>query len=103
MNTADRLISPVQTVSVTRFISELTTAPAVLNGQGGLKALTYRSCYAPSTSASKSSTTGTTPSGTRYFLEVTSLSDLGAVFRRKVLPLLQEYFYGGLGQSRTPY
>jgi 5-methylcytosine-specific restriction protein B len=31
--------------------------------------------------------------GHAFFMEVRSLSDLESVFRRKVLPLLQEYFY----------
>ena len=31
--------------------------------------------------------------GHAYFINVKSLSDLETVFRRKIIPLLQEYFY----------
>ena len=36
--------------------------------------------------------------GHSYFLEVTSELDLRVVFRDKVIPLLEEYFFGDLGK-----
>lgn len=36
--------------------------------------------------------------GHSYFMDVFSLSDLKAVFQNKIIPLLQEYFYGDYGK-----
>lgn len=50
-------------------------------------------CWSGSTSGSSCSSTATTRSVT-YFKGVKTLADLRRLFQRKVVPLLQEYFYG---------
>ena len=36
--------------------------------------------------------------GHSYFLEVNNFAELKSVFANKILPLLQEYFYGNFGK-----
>ena len=95
MNTADRSITQLDTALRRRFdFQEVMPQPELLAGRlidGGvdlqllLQTLNHRIEYLYDRNHTL---------GHAYFLGITSVRDLNHVFRDRVLPLLQEYFYG---------
>lgn len=92
MNTADRSIALLDTALRRRFEfiemlpkpSELSTNCDGINLQELLKAMNTRIEFLLDRERSV---------GHAFFIDVKNLNDLKAVFKNKILPLLQEYFY----------
>lgn len=96
MNTADRSVEALDTALRRRFIfKEMISKPELLKECEGvnLQALLTKINERLATLLSKDHTIGHA-----YFISCSNQKDLETVFYQKIIPLLQEYFYGDLSK-----
>lgn len=96
MNTADRSVEALDTALRRRFIfKEMISKPELLKECEGvnLQALLTKINERLATLLSKDHTIGHA-----YFISCSNQKDLEIVFYQKIIPLLQEYFYGDLSK-----
>lgn len=94
MNTADRSVEALDTALRRRFsFEEMPPKPELLTNSFNLQAILH--CINTRIERLLDSDHQI---GHSYFLSVSSLEDLKDVFYRKVIPLLQEYFFGDYGK-----
>ncbi len=99
MNTADRSIEALDTALRRRFsFVEMQSKPELITelndfNEVNLQTLLETINYRIEILVDKDHMIGHS-----YFLKVSSLNDLKAVFQNKIIPLLQEYFFGDYGK-----
>ena len=98
MNTADRSVEALDTALRRRFaFEEMLPKPEILNGSKDLK-ISLESLLTCINQRIEALIDRDHTIGHSYLINVKNMEDLKLVFKDKIIPLLQEYFYGDYGK-----